>query len=649
MVHACPECRIMLSFQRKETLNPDLIAGHWYGCPGCARNVCDACGRASGRHCRECGATLEPDQCFPVILRPLEDWRPYIPGEDDVLGDGLRHATELIACATEASIRDIDTALPEWARDSFREMVLSLDIERRLGSTDYLFVIGEREMRWTPAWEQRLSVAASYYAETGGDPVHQALQQRELLRGWDVLAPASRPAMGAVLEAVVHPGQDVAKQALKTLESLQPSLGDVRGSLVPMLQSGEPARVQRGLAVLRCVLDQQDILYRAPRDAVEQRLCEALARCGAADIEALLTRIAAPSDPRRADPAATAIGALGLVEEVFPLLSRTFTQSRRHRQNQVLSFIAAMGRPAGTTSVRTWLLERLEQAESLDTAKPLLSALGRIGAMTDEALHRLEAWVDEATGPRRVEALRLLIDLLSLRGLATSEELRARCLRAAREAGTPEERLALIRLLCHLPPAQRQALFPEHPEPGELLVMLLEETGHTLGSQLDADWLTPLLATPRLRDWLMALAREEPDCYLTSVVLDAAGPECGGLLLPLQRKLADRSEIPYRRASWLRTLGRITPGPGSPAHALLLAALLDQAESVDTRITAARTLWTLGVRALPGTRLLPALRDRSAAIRSWALLLVDELDENLAGSLREDPSPLVRWTMGLRT
>ena len=56
---------------------------------------------------------------------------------------------------------------------------------------------------------------------------------------------------------------------------------------------------------------------------------------------------------------------------------------------------------------------------------------------------------------------------------------------------------------------------------------------------------------------------------------------------------------------WLRTLGRILPGPGSPAHAVLLTALLDPEESVDTRITAARTLWTLGVRALPGTRLLP--------------------------------------------
>ena len=146
----------------------------------------------------------------------------------------------------------------------------------------------------------------------------------------------------------------------------------------------------------------------------------------------------------------------------------------------------------------------------------------------------------------------------------------------------------------------------------------------------------------------MAHAARQPHHYLTGLTLRVAGPECEGLLVLLQRLLADRNTGPFDREPWVKALGRIARGPTSPARALLQRVFLDTRESVHPRLAAAHALWSLGVRDLSGEDLASALRDRSASIRSWALLLTAEVPEKLLSQLREDPSPVVRWVLGQR-
>jgi hypothetical protein len=218
-----------------------------------------------------------------------------------------------------------------------------------------------------------------------------------------------------------------------------------------------------------------------------------------------------------------------------------------------------------------------------------------------------------------------------------------------KEVLTVEERLERIRLMAALEPAQRSTLFPELPAPAELLFALLQETDGGCSASLEEDWVKELLSWPRSRAWLMAFAAREPHHYLSYLILGAAGPECEGLIVLLQRRLAKRNAAPSDRERWVETLGRIASGPGAPACALVLQVFLNARESVATRMVAARALWALGVRGLPAADVAPALRDRSATLRSWALLLAGELPEELLLPLREEASPLVRWALSRRS
>ncbi len=641
---------MFLSFQREETPVPDLVSGHWYGCPGCARNVCGDCGMASGRRCRECGATLEPDQIFPQDLKPLDDWRSYLPTEDNPYPD-FDHGVELISCATESSLPELDAALDDWNRDQFRREVFTHDLSRRLGDTDAFLPWGKviRELRWTPEWERRLAVAAGYYRERAEDSTHEVLQQRELLRGWRVLAPASQAALPAILEATLHPDKDLAEEALGMLHLLQPPLPEVLAWSVPLLHRGELAHVRAVLAVLRIVRprsrpepDRKTLL------AVEQRLREALAGRGEAELEALVRRLLFTVEPRPMDVTAVAIVALGLTGEFLPLLREALSSRRPHQQSKVWSFIASLGEQAETADLRALLLERLARAETHDTALPLLELLGRMGGASGDVFPPLERWTETGPLQKRLEALGLLLQLLGERGESGSEALHVRCQQVAREVHTVEERLALLRLLFRLEPARRNTLFPELPAPTELLGALLEETDGACAANVWEHWLEPLLTVPRWRAWLMSHAAREPHHYLTVLTFGVVGPECEGLLLLLQRLLADRNTGPFDRERWVRALGRIARGPTSPARALLQRVFLDTSESVAPRLAAARALWSLGVRDLPVAELAPALRDRSASIRSWALLLTAEVPEELLSQLREDTSPVVRWVLSQR-
>ncbi|HEX8704807.1 MAG TPA: hypothetical protein VF815_38600 [Myxococcaceae bacterium] len=579
MVHSCPECRVFLSFQRKETLNPDLVSGHWYGCPGCARNICAACGMASGRRCRECGATLEPDQFFPRDLKPLEDWREYLPHpEEATQGTDLRSALELIACSTEATIPQIDEALEDWARERFRGEVFTYDLMRRVGSTDYFIEWGgtARELRWTPEWEQRLAVAAAYYREQAGPAGREALELRELLRGWIELAPASLAALPVILDATLHPEDSVSEEARRVFYSLEPPLPEVLAWSVPVLCGGDPGRVLAVLATLRTVRRWHgpELHWRADL-AVAQKLSEALARCGEAEVESLVRRILFTREPWPMDVTAVAIVELGLTAEVEALLK------------------------------------------------------GLLASLLPRAQRRLQSFIASLTAP---------VTLAS-----EAEALRARCQQLSREARTVEDRLELMKLSFRLEPAQRSVLLPGVPPPAELLYTLLQETDRSFAADLHESWVKELLCSPDSRAWLLSYAARQPHHYLTTLIFSAAGPESEGLIVLLQRLLADRNTGPAERGRWVRTLGHIASGPHSPASALLRQLFLDARESVSTRLTAARALWSLGVRALPVSELAPALGHRSAAIRSWALLLMGQAPAELLAPLREDPSPLVRW------
>ena len=577
MVHGCQECRVFLSFQRKETLNPDLVSGHWYGCPGCARNVCTACGMASGRRCRECGATLEPDQRFPRELKPLEDWRPYLPDpEEETLGPGLRSTMELIACATEAAIPEIDAALADWAREQFREAVFTYELMRRVGSTDYFTEWGgtARELRWTPEWERRLAVAAAYYREKASPAVQEALGLRELLRGWAKLAPASLPAIPAVLDACLHPEWSVADEARRVFDSLEPPRSEVLAWSIPALRGGDPEKVLAVLSTLRAVGDTRGPeLDGKAQLLVAQRLGEALAHRGEAETEALARRILFAKEPWPMDVFAVAIVALGLTGEMVALLKELLAARRPRARLRLQSFIASLDAPAATES----------------------------------------------------------------------EALRARCQQLSQEASTVKDRLELIKLSFSLEPAQRSALLPGVPAPAELLYALLRETECSFAADLQEPWVRELLSSPGSRAWLMSRAAREPHHYLTYLTFRAAGPESQGLIVLLQRLLADRNTAPTDRDLWVSTLGRIASGPDAPASALLRQLFLDARESVTTRLEAARSLWLLGVRGLSGSELAPALRHRSAALRGWALLLMGQAPAELLAPLGEDPSPLVRW------
>ncbi|MFY0562772.1 hypothetical protein ACN28E_02920 [Archangium lansingense] len=158
------------------------------------------------------------------------------------------------------------------------------------------------------------------------------------------------------------------------------------------------------------------------------------------------------------------------------------------------------------------------------------------------------------------------------------------------EVRTVEERLVLIRLLFKLEPAQRSTLFPDVPEPTELLATLLEETDGACAANIEEDWLTALLSSPRWRSWLMSHAEGAPNHYLTSLTFRVAGPECEGLIVLLQKLLADRNTGPFERVVWVEALGRIARGPTAPARALLQRVFLDTRESVQPRLAAARTL-----------------------------------------------------------
>jgi hypothetical protein len=638
VVHSCPLCRRFLTFQRKETLVPDLTAGHWYGCPGCARNVCDTCGQASGRRCLECGDTLEPDQFFPEYLRPQEDWRSLVSGllEDPTFIE--RTSVELIACVTETSIHDIDAAFDDWTRDRFRWEVFSWDIERRLGTSDACDFLGSGELRWTPEWERRLSVAAGYYLERADEATRDALRQRESMREWNLLRPASPLPVKELLALVLHPDKDVAEGAVRMLLQLENPLLDVLDWCVPVLRSGDVARVRLALSALGFAIGRSTHLNARTRREVEQRLCTALAGCGEAELEAIVRRIASSPGPHPADVTASLAGALGLADEVVSLLSAALA-SRRPGRADMFHFIAAMGAPAA--SAHPLVLEYLERAESHEAALPPLLALGRMGTQAHELLALAERWLDSGPVEKRLEALRVLVELQEERGDGGSAPLRDRCQRLAGEARTPEERLGLIRLVSGLSPASRQALLPTLPEPAELLTALLEDTEDEPPSLIDL-WVERHHDSPRLRAWLLEHARKKPRDSLSSCLFKVAGPGCGGLLLLLQRLIADRSASLYERDGWIRALGRIAPGPDSPALRMLVTLLLDTRERLDLRLTAARTLWSAGVRDLPGTELAPALRDRSAAIRLWTLLLAGEVEEGLLASLREDPVPLVR-------
>ncbi|OJT18079.1 hypothetical protein BO221_42060 [Archangium sp. Cb G35] len=651
MVHSCPECRVFLSFQRKETLVPDLVSGHWYGCPGCARNVCGDCGRASGRRCRECGATLEPDQIFPRDLKPLDDWRSYLPSEDDAY-PGFANGVELIACATEDTLPEIDAALDDWNRARFRREVFTHDLSRRLGCADAFMSWGSaiREFRWTPEWERRLAVAADYYRGRVGDVAREALHQRELLRGWGELVPASQSAAPALLEAALHPDADLAEDALQVLHHLQPPLPEVLAWSIPVLRGGELSHVRAALAVLRIVRtrngpepDPKTLL------AVEQRLGAAFAERGEAELEALVRRLLFTSEPWPMDVTAVAIVALGLTREFVPLLREALSSLRPHQQQRVWRFIASLGEQAETAELRALLLERISRAETHDTALPLLGMLGRMGGACHEVVPQLERWTDTGPTGRRLDALGFLIEFRAARGMHGSEALRARCQRLAQEVHTTEERMGFIRLLFELEPVQRSTLFPELPAPAELLAALLEETDGACAANVEERWLKELLALPRWRSWLMSYAAgARGRHYLTSLMFRVAGPECEGLLVAIQRLLADRNTGPFERMVWVEALGRIARGPTAPARVLLQQVFLDTRESVLTRLAAARALWSLGVRELPVAELAPVLRERSAVIRSWALLFAAEVPEELLAPLREDTSPLVRWVLSLR-
>ncbi len=643
---------MFLSFQREETPVPDLVSGHWYGCPGCARNVCGDCGRASGRRCRECGATLEPDQIFPQDLKPLDDWRSYLPTEEDLyLYPGLEHGVELIACATESSLPEIDAALDDWLREQFRRQVFIHDLSRRLGDTDAFMPWGRviRDLRWTPEWERRLSLAAGYYRERAGDSTREALEQRELLRGWSVLIPASQSALPAILEATLHPDKDLAEEALGVLWRLQPPLPEVLAWSVPILHRGELAHVRAALAVLRTVRPRSgDEPDRKTLLTVEQRLHEALAGRGEAEVEALVRRLLFTVEPWPMEVTAVTIVALGLAGEFLPLLREALSSRRPAQQPKVWSFIASLGEQTGTEDLRALLLERLARAQTHDAALPLLEMLGRMGGASHDVFPPLERWLDTGPTEKRLKALRLLIELLGARGESKSEALRVRCERVIREVRTVEERLALLGLLFELEPARRNTLFPELAEPPELLGALLEETDGACAANVREHWLKPLLTSPRWRAWLMSHAAREPHHSLALLTFRVAGPECEGLLVLLQRLLAARNTGPFDREAWVKALGRIARGPTSPARALLQRVFVDASKSVQPRLAAAHALWSQGVRDLSGEDLASALRDRSASIRSWALLLTAEVPEELLSQLREDPSPVVRWVLAQR-
>jgi hypothetical protein len=617
---------------------PDLTAGHWFGCPGCGRNVCDRCGRASGRRCLECGDTLEPDRFFPEYLRPQENWRSLVSGMMEESTFIERLSVELIACVTETSILEIDAALDEWTRGRFRWEVFSWDLERRLGTADACEFLGERELRWTPEWERGLTVATRYYLERADEATRDALRQREALCEWSLLRPAFALPVKALLALILHPDKDVAEVAIRGLSEAGNALPEVLDWCVPVLRSGEEARVRRALDALRYALDEEPLLHGKTRREVEQRLFLALARCGATELETVVRRIAASPRAPSANVTASLVGALGLADEVVPLLSAALVERRPHRQ-KLCWFLAALGEPAA--SARPVVLELLGRAETHDTALPPLLALARMGTPAPELLTLAQWWLDTGPLEKRLEVLRVLACLLEERGDGGALPLRDRCQRLASEARTPEERQALIWLMSRLPPASRQALFPSLPEPAELLTVLLEDT------EDKPPFLAEFLVkqhqdSPRLRAWLLRHARKEPRDSLSSCFFELAGPEYAGLLLLLQRLIADRSASPYQRSGWIQAVGRIAPGPDSPALHSLVELLLDVRERLELRLTAARTLWSAGARDLPGTELAPALRDRSAAIRCWALLLAGEVEEGLLASLREDPVPLVR-------
>ncbi|WP_224242422.1 hypothetical protein [Hyalangium gracile] len=247
--------------------------------------------------------------------------------------------------------------------------------------------------------------------------------------------------------------------------------------------------------------------------------------------------------------------------------------------------------------------------------------------------------------PHQRERIQHFIASLSPPEEGASQAFRERCLRLAREGHTVEERLELIQLLFRLASSRRAELVPELPEPAELLATLLEETEGAIGANLYESWMQPLLALPRARAWFMSYVARAPDSYLALLLFRTLGPECEGLMMLLQRLLADRNTGPVDRERWVEALGRIASGPTHPSRALLQAVFLDGRESVSTRIEAASRLWALGVRDVPGAELSTALRDRSAAVRSWALLLSGALPEELLAPLREDASPVVRWVL----
>lgn len=645
MVHSCPDCRVFLSFQRKETINPDLVSGHWYGCPGCARNVCADCGRASGRRCRECGATLEPDQFFPRELKPLEDWRQYLPSEEDL---DLRNSLELIACATEASMPEMDAALDDWSRDAFREEIFTYELMRRLGSTDYFTEWGStvRELRWTPEWERRLAVAAAYYRDRAEPAALEALELRELLRGWSELVPASRSALADILEATLHPDERVAEEALRVFDALAPPAEEVLAWSIPVLRSRDARKVLAGLATLRKVrrwggpeLDRKASLALAPR------VCEALAERTEPEVEALVRRMLFTQEPWRMDVLAVAIVALGLTGELVPVLDELLASRRSRARLRGQSFLASLGEPAAMASIRARFLEGLSRAGTPDGALWLFMDLEQWRDASGELLPHLERWTDTGPPRKRLEVLRFLIEALGARASGGSEALRVRCQQVLAEVRTGEDRMALIKLLFWLEPEQRGTLFPGLPAPAELLYSLLRETDGSFAASVQEEGVKELLGMPHARAWLMSHAAREPRHYLTILTFRMAGPECEGLLMLLQRLLADRSAGPADRERWVETLGRISQGPQAPACPLLRQVFLDARESVSTRRVAARSLWLLGVRGLPGPELAPALSDRSAMVRSWALLLADEVPGALFAPLRDDPSPLVRWVL----
>ncbi|WNG39756.1 hypothetical protein F0U61_43340 [Archangium violaceum] len=642
MVHSCPQCGVFLSFQRKEMLNPDLISGHWYGCPGCARNVCEACGKSSGRRCLQCGDTLEPDQFFPVKLKPREDWRSIVSAilEEPAIFDPV-WVVELISCVTETSIHDIDAALDEWTRNRIRDEVFALDILRRLGSTDSCTFIHATEHLWTPEWEQRLSVAAGYYLERADDLTRDALRQRELLQGWLVLAPASRPAGKALLELTLHPDEGVSDLALRVQHLFELPLLYVLEWCVPVLRSGVPARVSAALAVLENALERHSPLDRKTRQEVEQRLCSELAKRGESEVKALVSQLVTSSLPWPVDVVASFVGALDLAGAVLPLLAAALS-SRRPGRYRIFDFIAAMGTSAVAAGARALILEHLERAESHDVALPCLRALGRMGTPARELLTLARKWTDTGPENRRKGTLRTLIQLLATMNEGESEELRALCQRLMSATQTIEDRQELLQLVTRLHPSMRRALFPGLPEPAELLLGLFEENQGTSPCLANERLLELHHESPRLRAWLINHVMEEPDDALSSHFFNVAGPECGSLLLLLQRLIADRSARLFLREEWVKALGRIAPDSGSPALRVLYELFLDARERLPLRITAAQTLWSVGVRGLPGTELALVLRDRSASLRAWGLLLAAEVEEGLLASLREDPVALVR-------